>query len=241
MFYNPEPARRWVIDETYEKYLQDQGTLPILRKMEADPHGSGYSDVGTRNLVFFLVTSIRPRRVLEIGTHIGIGSLIIGCGLNRNDYGNLITLEPNSIYRETASKYLNEAGLDGRVTILPQFSTDEDCKTKLRSEGPFELIYIDADHAYASAEHDIALAASLLVDNGLMVLHDVGRISEQLDTSGRGGVRQALYDFCERDRSYSTIFLEHPLWMNSCGAALVCKQRLEPAPRITISSPKERI
>jgi hypothetical protein len=26
------------------------------------------------------------------------------------------------------------------------------------------------------------------------------------------------------------MFFEHPLWLNPCGAALICKQKLHPAP-----------
>lgn len=229
MFYTPEPERRWVIDEIYDKYLEEMGMLSVFREMEKHPQGPGYSDVGTRNLTFTLVTNMRPRRVLEIGTHIGVGSLVLGAALRRNNYGKLLTVEPMEVYRATAMAHISKARLEDIIEILPFYSTDPSCKQRLTREAPFEIIYIDADHRYENAERDIELASSLLVDNGIMILHDAGRISNELDTTGRGGVRQAAYDFCQRDPSFSIIFFEHPLWMNACGLAVLCKQRLEPA------------
>jgi hypothetical protein len=88
-----------------------------------------------------------------------------------------------------------------------------------------DIIYLDANHSYSHAAKDIEIADSLLAENGLLILDDVGPVvSPQLCTEQRGGVRQALIDYAERNRHLQVMFLEPPFWLNPCGIAMVCKQ-----------------
>ena len=226
--YQPENARGWIVGTTIDGSLNRWRVGRTLRRMDADPEAAGHSDKGVQNLLFSLAVSLRPRRVLEIGTHIGTGAVIIGHALKQNGYGRLITLEPAAHYQRIAAKYLGSARLADWVTIVPHFSYEDACKALLRREGPFELIFIDGAHDYDAATHDIRLCADLLCPNGIMVLHDVGGLSGSLDPSGQGGVRQALADFCEESPEFRAIFLEFPVWLNNTGTALVAKQQLDP-------------
>jgi predicted O-methyltransferase YrrM len=226
--YTPESSRGWIVGSTFDGSLSSWRISRTLKKMAADPEARGHSDKGVQNLIYTLAVSLRPRRVLEIGTHIGMGAVIIGQALKTNGYGRLITLEPAKHYYAISSKYVRAAGVADYVQIVPNYSHDPSCKAKLKEETPFELIFIDGAHDYSNAAHDIALCAELLCDNGVMVLHDVGSISESLDPTGRGGVRQALWDFCEDNREFQAIFLEFPVWLNNTGTAVVSKQRLDP-------------
>ncbi|MBV9376331.1 MAG: class I SAM-dependent methyltransferase, partial [Alphaproteobacteria bacterium] len=185
--------------------------------MAADPEAKGHSDTGVQNLVYMLCASLRPRRVLEIGTHIGTAAVIIGHALKANRYGKLITLEPAAHYFSISNRYVKAAGVSDFVQIWPVFSYDANCKLRLREEMPFELIFIDGAHDYQAAVHDIAFSAELLCKNGIMVLHDVGAISDSMDPTGRGGVRQALFDFCEDNPRFRAIFFEFPVWLNNTG------------------------
>ena len=169
--------------------------------------------------------------MLEIGTHIGTGAVVLGTALQRNGYGRLISLEPQLNYVAIAEKYLRSIGLEEVVEILPFFSHDDQCRARLAEEAPFDLIFIDGAHEYSAALFDIRLAYDLLRDNGLIILHDAGRDSPGMDRSGQGGVRRAVYDFAAEAPGAVALFREHPLWLNPCGAALICKQRLEPAIR----------
>jgi len=44
-----------------------------------------------------------------------------------------------------------------------------------------------------------------------------------MDSTGRGGVRQALLDFMATRRDLAARFFDHPLWLNPCGAAVVSR------------------
>lgn len=224
-FIHP-PERQWVIERLYEPTLRAQDAYAVLEDMENNSLSPGHCDPGTLNLLFFSTITLRPTKVLEIGTHIGMGALIIGSALAANNYGKLLTIEPQDVYASAATRYLSAARLDGRVEVLRGYSYDSDIQDRLGREGYFQIVYIDAAHDYASALSDIQLAASLLVENGIMILHDVGVISDEVDASQRGGPRQALRDFCSSNAGFAPVFFEFPLWMNKCGAALVCKQAL---------------
>lgn len=226
--YHPENSRGWIVGSTFDGSLSSWRIRRTLKKMAADPEAKGHSDKGVQNLIFTLAVSLRPRRVLEIGTHIGMGAVIIGHALKANRYGKLITLEPAQHYYSISKKYVRTAGLTEYIQILPNFSYESRSKGVLKQEAPFELIFIDGAHDYRAATHDIALCAELLCDNGILVLHDVGSISDALDPTGGGGVRQALWDFCEQNPEFQALFLEFPVWLNNTGTAVVTKQRLDP-------------
>lgn len=228
--YNPESSRGWVVAAAYNGTLARWRVSRTLRRMAKHPEAPGNSDVGVQNLLYTLALSLRPRRVLEIGTHIGTGAVVIGHALKTNGYGKLLTLEPAPHYRKAATAHVGQAGLEGQVEILPFFSHDDACKQRLASEAPFELIFVDGAHDYDAFSHDLAMATGLVCDNGIVVCHDTGQQSPEMDPSGKGGVRQALWDHQLGNPSFRTIFLEFPIWLNATGTAIICKERLNPDP-----------
>jgi len=225
MFYTPEASRGWQVHKVYE----GSDSAQVFEQMASDADAPGESDIGIRNLIYTHVINLRPKRVLEIGSHIGNSALVIGSALKKNDYGKLLSLEPSAHYAEKARRYAAQANLSDWVEIIPSYSTDEFTRERLRHEAPFQVVFIDASHEYAHALADIELSAELLADNGVIVLHDVGRASNDMDPTRRGGVRQALHDFCAGHNQFRCIYYEHPLWLNPCGAALLVKELLDPA------------
>ena len=236
--YTPESSRGWIVGSTFDGSLSSWRISRTLKKMAADPEARGHSDKGVQNLIYTLAVSLRPRRVLEIGTHIGMGAVIIGQALKANGYGRLITLEPAKHYYAISSKYVRAAGVADYVQIVPNYSHDPSCKAKLKEETPFELIFIDGAHDYGNAAHDIALCAELLCDNGVMVLHDVGSISEFSTRPGaaasgkRCGISVKITESSKRSS-----------WNSRCGSTIPARP-LSPSSgsirRSAAASPKRR-
>lgn len=220
-----DPARGWAVEAVFDS---DKRLCGVLEKMHADPEAPGESDIGVRNLLYTMILNTRPRMVLEIGCHIGTGAVVIGSALRRNGYGRSISLEPAPHYAAIARRYLDELGLGEISTVEPLFSTQPECAAMLAERGPFDLIFIDARHDYEDALFDIGLSMRLLSENGFIVLHDTGALSPEMDTTARGGVRKALHDFVLAAPEARVIYFELPMWLNACGAAIVCKQRLHP-------------
>ena len=195
----------------------------LLRKMTAHPDAPGESSWGTRNVLHAFILSMRPKLVLEIGSHIGFGAVVIGTALKANGFGHSFHLEPQDHYFAALSSHLQKAGLAKISKPLKMFSTDPTLHSQF--EEPVDMIFLDANHSYSHAAHDLEIADSLIAPNGLIFLDDVGLgHSGNICEEGRGGVRQALIDFSARRPDYSVIFFEPPFWLNPCGLALAWKK-----------------
>jgi len=197
----------------------------LLEELEQHPLAAGKSSWGTRNMLFSLILSMRPHIVLEIGAHIGSGTVVMGAALKANGFGMLYSLEPQDHYFEVLTEFVGKAGLSRHVTPLKIFSTDRQLEARIGEKA--DMIFLDANHSYSHALRDIEISDRLLADNGLLLLDDVGpKMSPELCTEGKGGVRQALLDYTRDRDDLHVIFFEPPFWLNPCGMALVCRQRI---------------
>ena len=201
----------------------------LLDEMHRHAESSGKSSWGTRNILHAFILSLRPKAVLEIGAHIGSASVVMAAALKATGSGQLYCVEPDDAFFRLLVEFVSKAGVSDFVTPLQMFSTAPELRSRLPEK--IEIIYLDANHSYSSAAHDIALSDQLLAENGLLFLDDVGPVmSPRLDPEGRGGVRQALLDFAKHRPDLHVMFMEPPMWFNPCGLAIVCKQRVGHSP-----------
>jgi predicted O-methyltransferase YrrM len=206
----------------------------LLDEMECHPEAAGKSSWGTRNLLQSFVLSMRPSLVLEIGSHIGSGSLAIGAALQKNKFGMLYCLEPQDHYYELLNYFIKKGGLEDYITPLKLFSTDPSLPLILKEK--VDIIFLDANHSYSHALKDLELSRDLLSNNGLIFLDDVGpEISARICTEKKGGVRQALLNFLKKNSDFNGFFLEPPFWLNPCGLAIISKQSKPPRGKILFS------
>lgn len=92
---------------------------------------------------------IRPKYILEIGTFTGYSAICLAQGLHEK--GKLHTIDVNEEFREIITRYIKEAGLEGKiqlhigsaVNILPQLKEE------------FDLVFIDADKENYSTYYDL--------------------------------------------------------------------------------------
>jgi predicted O-methyltransferase YrrM len=110
----------------------------------------------------FLVRSIGARRVLELGTFTGYSSISMAQALPAG--GRLITCDVNEETTAIASRYAEEAGVADRI----DFRLGPALDTIAELDGPFELVFIDADKPNYVNYYEATLP--LLSDNGLMVV-----------------------------------------------------------------------
>lgn len=194
----------------------------LFEQMQQHPLLPGESAWGTRNLLHALILGTRPKTVLEVGSHIGSASVVIGSALKANGFGRSFHLEPQPHYYSIMSQFIKEAELEGIAIPLMLFSTDPALKDVTGDD--LDLIFLDANHSYSHALADIRICDQLLSDKGLILLDDVGAPhSADICTEARGGVRQALLDFLKERPEYSAIFLEPPFWLNPCGLAILTR------------------
>lgn len=215
--------RGWEVVPTFSQ--EARLPLSLINEMQNHREAAGESSWGTRNVLSAFVLSMRPKIFLEIGGHIGSATVVIGAALRANGFGMCYTLEPQQHFFDVLAQFVKKCDLQNYVLPVQMFSTDHRLREILTE--PVDMIFLDADHSYSKVMEDLSLCDSILSENGLIFLDDVGpQMSQELCIENRGGVRQALLDFTEGRRDLSTIFLEPPFWLNPCGMALVCKQDL---------------
>lgn len=111
-------------------------------------------------------TLVSPKRILEIGTYTGYSAICLASGLREG--GKLITLEVNEELRETAQLFFRKAGLADRIELI-----NGNALGILPSlEGPFDLLFIDANKEDYSTYYDLAIGkmapgSFILADNVL--------------------------------------------------------------------------
>ena len=134
------------VDPRIEAYAQTHTTAPepLLRELWEETHATLRSPQMLTGpiegrFLELLVHGLAPRRVLELGTYSGYGTLSMAAALPPD--GRIDTCEISEEHAAVARRYLERAGLAERVTVHvgPALETIE------RLEGEFDLVFIDAD------------------------------------------------------------------------------------------------
>lgn len=94
---------------------------------------------------------IRPRRILEIGTYTGYSALCLAEGLT--DDGRLITIDHNEELEEFARSYWRQSPLNDKIDLRIGLAAD----VIPTLDGPFDLVFIDADKRNNSLYFDLIL------------------------------------------------------------------------------------
>ncbi|MDX6469157.1 MAG: caffeoyl-CoA O-methyltransferase [Gaiellaceae bacterium] len=130
----------------------------------------------------FVVGLKRPRLVLEIGTFTGWSSIAIASALPEG--AKLITCDVNEETTAIARRYAEEAGVADRIEYRLGAAT----KTLGGLDGPFDLVFIDADKPgyvdyYEAVLPKLAEGGVILADNTLAsgnVIAPNGEMSEAI-------------------------------------------------------------
>lgn len=112
---------------------------PLLREMEehAREQEVPISDPEVARLLGILALSTGARRILEIGTAIGYGTLCLARGAPE---ARVVTVEIDPGQIAIARGYLERGGVAGRVDIVQGAALD----VLPRLQGPFDLAFVDA-------------------------------------------------------------------------------------------------
>ena len=137
-------------------------------------------------LLHVLARAVKARRVLEIGTLGGLSAIHLARALPAD--GRLVTIERDPRFASVARASIERAGLSDRVEVL-----DGDAREVLTSlDGPFDLVFIDADKRSNPDYLDQALRLSrpgtlIVADN---VVRGGAVADENTDDPDARGVRR---------------------------------------------------
>lgn len=130
-------------------------------------------------LLHILARSIGAWRILEVGTLGGYSTIWLARGLP--GHGALVTLEIDPHHAEVARANIDAAGVGDKVEIRVGAAVETLSHMEAEGEGPFDLVFIDADKPNNVAYLKAALA--LARPGGLIVVDNVVREGRVTDAS----------------------------------------------------------
>lgn len=171
---------RWIkIDDYLERTVAtDAAELNHIRQAQED---GGLPDIAVSatqgKFLYLLATIAKARRVLEIGTLGGYSTAWLAKAVGPE--GAVVTLEFDPKHATVAQASLGEAGLGDRVQVLVGAALE----SLPAVEGPFDLVFIDADKSNNPGYLDWALrltepGAVIVVDNVIRWIGEEGPNAE---------------------------------------------------------------
>jgi predicted O-methyltransferase YrrM len=173
------------LDELFERLAAETHERTTAPQMMVGPLEGRFLEL--------LVRLTRARRVLELGTFTGWSSIAMASGLEPG--GEIVTCDVDPETQEIASRYADEAGVADRI----DFRLGPGLETIRTLEGPFDLVFIDADKESYVDYYEATLP--LLADGGLIVADNVlwsGRVAED-DPDERTRTIMAFNDHVRND------------------------------------------
>jgi predicted O-methyltransferase YrrM len=132
---------------------------PTLEQGLADAAAAGMPDIAVSpnegKLLHLVARLVRPARILEIGTLGGYSTTWLARALEPG--GRLVTLEIDAHHAEVARRNLARAGLGDRVEVRVGPAAATLRAMIAAREGPFDVVFIDADKEGYSGYLDLSL------------------------------------------------------------------------------------
>ncbi len=179
-----------------DEYVEDQllGRDPALEQALSSAEQAGLPSIAVTpaqgKLLHLLARTIGARSILELGTLGGYSSIWLARALPPE--GRLVTLELSERYAEVARASIERAGVAALVDVRVGPALESLQLLRSSGEGPFDLVFIDADKQstpeYFTQALELVRPGSLIVvDN---VVRDGGLIDAQSVDPGVQGMRR---------------------------------------------------
>ena len=164
------------------------GALDVVAAWTRDNTSSPamMSGLAEARLLEALIVVGGARRVLEIGTFTGVGTLSMAGAMPAD--GRVTTLEVDANVAAVARRHIDASAYGHRVELI----VGDALETIARLEGPFDVVYIDAWKADYPAYYDAVLPK--LAERGVIVADNLFRGGAALDATdpdeGTAGIRE---------------------------------------------------
>jgi predicted O-methyltransferase YrrM len=186
-----------IVDRQIERYAEDHTSPPprhLAALAEETEQGlaSPQMMVGALEGRFLemLAFATGARRVLEIGTFSGYSSLSMAAGLAPGS--RIVTCELDPAHAEMARRHIASSPYADMIEVV----TGPALETIQSLEGPFDLVFIDADKTGYDAYYEASL--SLLSPRALIVVDNTLWSGAVLDGSDTSEGTAAIRAFNER-------------------------------------------
>jgi caffeoyl-CoA O-methyltransferase len=191
----------FIVAAEVERYAEEHTTLPpahlqALAEETQRTMNAPQMMVGALEGRFLemLVFALQPQRVLEIGMFTGYSSLSMAAALPPG--GRIVTCDVDPKAEEVARRHIEASPYSDRIEIRMGPALD----TIARLDGPFDLVFIDADKTnyrnyYDAVLPKLAVPGMIAVDNVLWS----GQVIDPKDTSDNTEALRAFNDYVNAD------------------------------------------
>ncbi|MGA1982590.1 MAG: class I SAM-dependent methyltransferase [Acidobacteriaceae bacterium] len=122
------------------------------------------AEVEVLEFIATLVTTIKPRLVVETGSFLGVSTEWIARGLERNGFGKVISCEFDTVVYEKAKERLEASPLKQWMELRNESSLE------MQVEGTIDLLFSDSDIQIREAE--VKRFLPQMKPTGVILMHD---------------------------------------------------------------------
>lgn len=136
---------------------------------------------GDRKALYFLIAGLKPKAILEVGTHIGASTLHMACALKRNGDNGLITSVDIADVNHPEYGAWKSVGLSAcpkdfatalECSDLIEFHTGPCQNYMKQTDKRYDFIFLDGDHCAEAVYKEVHAALLVLNKGGALLLHD---------------------------------------------------------------------
>lgn len=156
------PLRDYSHDESHDHVFEDRVGELVMRASKP-PEAARF--------LFALLRRLRPDRIVELGTALGISAAYQGAALTLNEVGAMVTIDASRARMEVARDVLSRLELDEVVeTRLARF---QDALPSVLSGEPVGYAFIDGNHDEEATLEYLDLIHPALEYPGIVVFDDI--------------------------------------------------------------------
>ena len=166
IFTNKEINKIFINDEK----IIDETRIPELM---------GGVNKGDRKAIYFLISFLKPKKILEVGTHIGSSTLSIALAAKKYngkiDTIDIIDVNNKDLQYWSRFKSENSPEMNLKKSQCDQyvnFVTSNSINYLKNTEKKYDFIFLDGSHNSNQVYIEVSYSLNLLEKNGVILLHD---------------------------------------------------------------------
>jgi len=152
----------------------------------------GAVNPGDRRAIYYLARTLKPRTILEVGTHLGASTSMLALALRDSNVASprLITVDiadvngPQGPWARLGSKYSPKALMRALDCDFVEFVVSPSLDFLQQCVSRFDLIFLDGGHEAQTVYQEVPAALKVLNKDGLILLHDFYPNCEPLWSDG---------------------------------------------------------
>lgn len=167
IFMSPDVARSW---------NAEGARLAEICKIEDGKTGG--VNPGDRRALFHLISALKPKSVLEIGTHVGASTVHIAAAMPHQSSLTSVDIEdvngPNAYWKRFGLARSPKQMIDelGRHDLSVDWFVSDSMQFLDNTNRRFDMVFLDGDHEFQTVVREIPGSLRVLNRNGIIVLHD---------------------------------------------------------------------